>query len=256
MSTPTSSTSRELSTPERRQVARSRLAGAVAGKDLKVLWSSPIPWVAGAMFHVALGLLYVNELQDRRQALIQPLFPLAGFLLVVVAPLLTMRALAEEAGSGTLDVLRAVPVPAGPLVVGKWLAAWLTSLAVLAPAGLAVLVLALFGSPDYGPVVAGFVGLVLLAGAVTAVGVLASSFTASQPVAAVAALFVTLLLWFANKGADAAVAGTFLNRLSLSDRLRGFASGLLDSGDAGFFVVASLIALVLAAFVVDSRTLR
>ena len=229
---------------------------AIAVKDLKVLWASPVPWVAGAVFHVALGLLYVSELQSRGQALIQPLFPLAGFLLVLVAPLLTMRAIAEEAGTGTLDVLQAVPVRSGPLVAGKWLASWMTSVAVLAPAGLAVLVLALYGTPDFGPVVAGFIGLVLLAGAVTAVGVLTSSFTSSQPVAAAAALFVTLLLWFANRGADTAVASAFVTRLSLSDRLRGFAGGLLDSGDAGFFVVVALIALVAAALAVDARKMR
>ena len=63
-------------------MTRAVVSRAVAAKDLEVLWASPVPWVAGAVFHVALGLLYVSELQARRQALIQPLFPLAGFLLL------------------------------------------------------------------------------------------------------------------------------------------------------------------------------
>jgi hypothetical protein len=80
---------------------------AVIRKDLVVLWSSPIPYVVGALFHLALGMLFVDQLAVRRQAVIQPLFPLAGFLLLVMAPLLTMRSFAEEARTGTLDVLQA-----------------------------------------------------------------------------------------------------------------------------------------------------
>ena len=96
----------------------------------------------------------------------------------------------------------------------------------------------------------------LLTGALSGIGLLTSALTSSQPVAAAASLFVGLLLWFANRGADAAVAGPLVTRLSISERLRGFAGGLLDSGDIGFFVVAALVALVVAAFVVDARTLR
>ena len=91
----------------------------------------------------------------------------------------------------------------GQLVAGKWLAAWLTGVLVLAPAGVAVLVLVLFGSPDFGPIIAGFIGLVLLTGALSGIGLLTSALTSSQPVAAAASLFVGLLLWFANRGADA-----------------------------------------------------
>lgn len=229
---------------------------AIARKDLAVLWASPIPWVAGAFFHFVLGLLYASELVARRQALIQPLFPLAGFLLLIIVPILTMRSFAEEARSGTLDLLQAVPVDTRSLIVGKWVATWITALVALAPSGAAVIVLVLFGNPDPGPIVSGYLGLALMAAALAAIGVFASSVTSSQPVAAVIAFFISLILWFAHVGSQTIVTGSFLAHFSISERLRSFAAGIIDTADVGFLLILSIAALVAAATAVDARRLR
>ena len=229
---------------------------AIAAKDLAVMWTSPIPWVAGALLHLVLGLLYVSELTARGQALLQPLFPLAGFLLLIAVPTIAMRLVAEEARTGTLDLLQAIPVPAGTLIAAKWLAAWLTTLLILAPAGLAVALVALYGDPDPGPVLAGFLGLALLGAALGGIGVLTSSLTNSQPVAAILAFFVSLILWFAHVGSNVIVTGPVLAHLSISERLRGFAAGVIDTGDVAFLIVLAGAALVLATAAVDGRRLR
>lgn len=229
---------------------------AIVRKDLTVMWASPIPYVVGALLHLALGLLYVDQLEIRRQAVIQPLFPLAGFLLLVMAPLLTMRSFAEEARTGTLDLLQAVPVGGLSLVLGKWIAAWLTSVVVFAPSGLYVVLLYWFGTPDAGPIAAGFLGLVLLLGAVTGLGVLASSVSSSQPVAAVLALFVSLLFWFVDVASDAPQAESVLLRFSLRERLHSFAGGAVDSSDVTFFVLLLVVSLVLGVQAVEGRRLR
>jgi ABC-2 type transport system permease protein len=221
-----------------------------------VLWASPIPYVVGALFHLALGLLYVDQLEVRRQAVVQPLFPLAGFLLLVMAPLLTMRSFAEEARTGTLDVLQAARVRAAPMVLGKWLAAWMTGLAVFAPALLFVLLLSWWGEPDAGPVIAGFAGLALFTATLTGLGVLASSLSSSQPVAAIVALFLSLLFWFADVADQAPQAGSLLLRFSLRERLRSFASGVVDTSDVAWFVLLVVATLALAAQAVEGRRLR
>jgi ABC-2 type transport system permease protein len=229
---------------------------AIMRKDLVVLWTSAIPWVVGALFYVVLGLLYSGELDTRRQAVIQPLFPFAGFLLLAMVPLLTMRALAEEARTGTLELLQAVPVSAGAIVVGKWLAAWVTALVILLPTSTFVGLLVLYGEPDAGPIIAGFLGMALFAGTLAAIGILTSSLSSSQAVAAVIALFTTLILWFAHLGSETFNALPALAYFSLSERLRSFAGGGVDSADVGFFVVITLAALVLAATAVEGRRLR
>ena len=229
---------------------------AVLRKDFALLWLSPIPWVVGALFHVVLALLFVNELTARRQALVQPLFPIAGFLLVILVPLVTMRAFADEARTGTLDVLLAIPVRLRSLVMGKWLAVWFTVLLVIAPAGLLYGLVTMYGDPDHGPALAGAVGIVLFAAALAALGVLASALVSSQPVAAALALFTTLLVWFAHVGSERLPVGGFLAHFSVSERLQSFAGGALDTGDIAFFCVLTAACLVVTALAVDARRLR
>lgn len=232
------------------------MMGAMVRKDLIVLWASPIPWVVGALFHILLGLLYVAELTARRQALIQPLFPLAGFLLLVSIPILSMRSVADEARSGTLDLLQAAPVPTGRMVIAKWLAAWLSGLGILAPSAAALVILALYGDPDPGPIVAGYVGVALVSAALCGIGVFASSLTSSQPIAAVISFFIGLILWFAHVGSQAIVTGSVLAHFSISERLRSFSAGTIDSSDVGFLFILTAAALVCAATALDGRRLR
>jgi ABC-2 type transport system permease protein len=229
---------------------------AVVRKDLAVLWASPIPYSVGALLHLALGLLYIDQLEVRRQAVLQPLFPLAGFLLLVMVPLITMRSVAEEARTGTLELLEAIPVRPRHLVVGKWIASSVTGLLTFAPALLLVLFVARWGDPDPGPVVSGFFGLALLTVALAAVGVLASSLTASQPVAAVLTLFVSLLFWFADVADDAPATGSVLQRFSLRERLHGFAAGVIDSADVAYFVLLAAAGLLLGVQALAARRLR
>lgn len=229
---------------------------AIWRKDLAVLWATPVPYVVGALFQAVLGVLFVDQLQGRAQALVQPLFPLAGFLLLVTVPILTMRAFADEARSGTLDLLLAVPVGARPLVLGKWLAATTTLVVVTAPATAYAAMVALFGAPDHGPIIAGFLGLVLLIAALAALGVLASALTTSAPVAAMVTFVVAALLWFSGTASATISAGGLLAHLSLSERLRSFAGGAVDVADVGFLVALTIAGLGLAGAAVQARRQR
>jgi ABC-2 type transport system permease protein len=149
-----------------------------------------------------------------------------------------------------------VPVRPRALVPGKWLAAWVSTLALIAPTLVFVWLLHLYGNPEPGPIEAGYLGLVLVAALLAALGVLASTCTTSQPLAAMVALFAALLLWFAHVGSDTVSTGAAVARFSISERLRTFAGGAIDTGDLAFFVLATAAALVLAAAVLGIRRLR
>jgi ABC-2 type transport system permease protein len=225
-------------------------------KELKVIWASPLPYVLGALFHATLGTLGWSQIAGRGQAVFQPLVPIAGFLLLLVAPVLASRTFAEEIKTGTLELLLSIPVSRVRLVVGKYFAVLVTMLAILAPASLFAMLLFLYGHPDAGPIVAGLLGLALFSALLSALGVLSSSLTSSQPVAAVGGLFSVLVLWFAHTGSEALAAGGLLQSLSISERLRGFAGGLVALGDVSFFVAVSAIVLAGAVVAVESRTWR
>jgi ABC-2 type transport system permease protein len=229
---------------------------ALLRKELKVAWASPLPYVLGAVFHSTFGVLGWSQITGRGQAVFQPLVPIAGFLLLLVAPILASRVFAEEIRSGTLELLLAIPVPRGRLVAAKYAAVLITLTALMVPIGLFVLLLVLYGSPDAGPILTGCVGLVLFVAALAAIGVLASSLTASQPLAAVGGLFAVLVLWFAHTGSNAVAVGGFLGAFSLSERLRSFAGGVIDFGDVLFFVSIVFVALAAARVAVESRRWR
>lgn len=229
---------------------------ALFGKELKVVWASPLPYVLGAVFHATLGVLAWSQIVGRGQAVFQPIVPIAGFLLLLVAPILTSRTFSEEIRTGTLELLLAIPVPRAPLLIAKYLAVVVTLVALLAPVGLFVVLLMLYGSPDIGPILSGLIGLLLFAAALCAVGVLMSSLTSSQPLAAIGALFAVLALWFAHTGSEALRIGGFLGALSFSERLRSFAGGLVDLGDVVFFVSLIALALAASAAAVESRRWR
>jgi ABC-2 type transport system permease protein len=226
---------------------------AALRKELATLWTSPVPWVAGAALQAVLAVLFVDQLQARAQAVVQPLFPIAGLLVVVLVPVLAMRAFAEERRTGNLDVLLATPVPTLPLAVGKWLAAWLTAVAIIAPAIALAGLTALWGDPDVGPIVSGFAGLALLAGAVAAIGTLASAATSSQALAALVTILGTIVLWFVGSATSASSTARLLSSVSLSERMRTFASGGIDTRDVTFFVVVTIVCIVAAGFVVRPR---
>lgn len=225
-------------------------------KELMITWASPLPWVMGALFHLLWGYLYVNELEARRQALFQPAVPLAAFLLLVIVPVLTMRTLAEERRSGSLDLLLTTRVRPASLVVGKWAATWLSGVILLAPVTAVVVVIERFASFDPGPVLVSLVGLILMAATLTAIGVVVSSCTASLPLAVAGSFLVGLMLWFAGATPSTGDVAALLARVSLSERLATFAAGGFDSADVVFFLVAPLAALLVAATVVGRRRSR
>jgi len=220
-------------------------------KELATLWVSPLPYVMGALFHLVAGVLYVEQLDVRGQALYQPLFPIAGFLLIALVPLITMRSVAEERSSQTFPVLLAVPVPAHQIVLAKWAAAWLTAAATVAALAAPLLLVARWGDPDPGPGIAGLIGLLLLSGALSAIGVGASALTSSQAVAGVAAFFAGMLLWFSHVGSGGWSGGEVLAHFSLSERMRSFSGGVVDATDVALLAILSLGALLMAWLVLQ-----
>ncbi|HVL81341.1 MAG TPA: ABC transporter permease [Actinomycetota bacterium] len=229
---------------------------SLAAKELKVLWASPLPYVLGAVFHVALGLLGYEQMSGRGQAVFQPIVPVAGFLILLVAPVLTARVLSEEIRSGSLELLLVAAAPPGRIVAGKYLAVVVSLVGLVAPVAAFAFLLFLYGSPDPGPVLTGLLGLVVMAAGLGAVGLLASSLTSSQPLAALGALFSTLLLWFAHAGSDALDANALVAAFSISERLRSFAGGVIDLSDLVFFPSVAGVCLAASVVAVGARRMR
>jgi len=197
------------------------------------------------------GVFYFSDLLGRGVADLQPLFFWTPLVMALTAPAVTMRLVAEERRAGTFELLRALPLSAGEVVAGKFLAG--TAVLALAVAGTLpyVVTVALLGPLEAGPVVAGYVGMLLMAGTLVAAGLLVSTLTSSQTVAFFVTELVTVLWWAAGRLALAMPPelARALEFVSIDSRFRGIARGVIDSRDVVALVAMAAVCLVLATAV-------
>jgi ABC-2 type transport system permease protein len=236
----------------------------IAKREFRSNFDSPLAYVVICLSFLALGLMFFflrGGFWQADHATVQKLFEYTptGLSLLVV-PVVTMRLVAEERRSGTLEMLITLPVKDSDVIGGKYLGA-LGLVLVLVLATL-IYPLAMFkfpwnlGSLDSGPVFSGYLGLILFACAATAIGLLVSSFVESQAVSFFITFFVLGALWWFDDIAEAVGAGWFataLRYVSFQTRLGGFWRGLIDSRDVIFFLSVTAISLVISFRALERR---
>jgi len=234
-------------------------AVTIAQKELRSSLNSPIAYVFIALFAVASwGIFFhVEKFFARDEASMRGFFDWIPWLLWGLAPPLTMRLWADERRLGTWEVLATTPVTTTSLVLGKFLASWaLLALALLFTFAIPVVVSS-FGSLDWGPVVGGYVGALLLGAAYVALGLVGSALAQDQFVALVLGWvfgLVTLLpglpFWetTVNRGVADALRGFAFN-----SRFESIARGLIDARDVLFYATATAFLLVLNIAIVNWR---
>lgn len=231
---------------------------AIAEKELKAYFASPIAYVVTAAFLAVMGYLFAVILGFGRQASLRFVFQNMSIILLLIAPALTMRLLAEEQRTGTIELLLTAPLRDVEVVLGKFLA----SLALLGVMlGLTLyypLLLGLYGKPDWGPIATGYLGVLLLGAGCLAVGLFTSTLTQNQIIAAVLGMGLLLLLWVIG-GAGQLVGGPvgdILRYLDIPNHFNDFTRGIVDSRDVIYYLSLSVSGLFLAVVSLQSRRWR
>jgi ABC-2 type transport system permease protein len=220
---------------------------ALMAKEIRALFVSPIAYAVIAVFLLLNGYSFAITLIASKQASLVHIFFQAAMQLVLLVPLLTMRQFAEERRAGTLELLLTSPAREIDIVLAKFAA---TMTVLLAMTGLTLtyaVILGVYGTPDWGPVYSGYLGLVLLAGALVSVGLAVSALTANQIVAAVVSLGIFGILWAIDSLAallPPPIDNWFIG-LSLLARFTPFAVGAMYTSDLGFFLALILLGLFL-----------
>jgi ABC-2 type transport system permease protein len=232
---------------------------AVTRRELYSYLVSPMAYAVAAVFLLVNGFIFFLIVANPgAEASLRPLLPTTAFLLLLLIPVLTMRLLAEEKSTGTIELLMTFPVTDTQVVLGKFLATLVVYLLMLVPTLIYVGVIVLFGSSEWGPLITAYLGLVLLGGAFIAVGLLSSSLTRNQIVAGVLGIGLLLLLWVL--GAGATVLGPRLSGLvaylSLNDHFMNFGQGVIDLKDVIFYLSFIAGALFLTVRVQESSRWR
>jgi ABC-2 type transport system permease protein len=233
----------------------------LARREFTSYFRQPAGWIIIALYLFLASLIFcLYTLVPGRPATMRDFFAISGWLLLPVAPAITMRLISEELRSGTIEAL--LTSPAGPwsLVLGKFIGACAFLLAMLVPTGVYVAVLSHYSTLplDAGPIISGYICLALVGLLYLGIGTLASSLTSNSTLAFMLALFAILGLMFAEAAGGQAPPGLreLLFSLSLSPRLADFAKGVIDTGHVAFFVSGAMVCVVGAAIVMELRRWR
>jgi ABC-2 type transport system permease protein len=235
-------------------------------RELGAYFRSPLGFVVLAVFLLLAGYFFYSDLlfyalwggASFESGLWERVFLDVRLVLLLTIPLVTMRLFAEERKLGTMELLWSYPVSDASIMAGKFLASLSFLLIMLAPTLAYPCLLGRLHPVDAAPLVAGYLGLLLLGTAFVACGMAASSLTENQVVAAVLAYGVLLLSWFGTW--NEAVAGETVMRLllllSLFERFYGFATGVVDTRDVVYFVLFTAFFLFLTTRILQSRSWR
>lgn len=229
--------------------------GVLLRKELHATFTSPIGYAIATVFLLVAGYTFSLTLFFTKVANLTYIFHQMYVLLVLLVPVLTMRAFAEERKADTLELLLTAPVREVWIVLAKFMAALALVAGLLVASGAYAVVLGLYGEPDWAPIYGGYLALLLLACLLVSVGMLMSSLTENQVVAATASLGTFLMLWFADSVAYILPApfDLFFVNLSLIGHFTTFVSGSLFLSDAGYYLTLMLLALFLTTRVLTER---
>lgn len=253
-----------------------RNALIICRKELRSYFVSPIAYVLLVMFALIFGLFFWlflqrfvfigQEMMMRGQMypmnindeLIRPLLSNASVMALFFIPMITMRLFAEEKRSGTIELLVTSPIRDTEIVVGKWLAAVTLYAIMLVFTGLSLLFLFKYGSPDWKPLLVGYLGLLLQAGALLAIGTFISTLTKNQIIAGAATFAISLILWVIEWPSEfeSATWAKVLSYLSIVTHFESFGRGVLDTKDAIFYATVIFLGLFLTARSMESLRWR
>jgi ABC-2 type transport system permease protein len=235
----------------------------IAKREFRSNFDSPLAYVVICLSFLGLGLLfflYGGGFWQLDRSSVSGIFSYAPLgLALLVVPVVTMRLLAEERRSGTLEMLITLPVSDSDVILGKYFGA--LSLVLTVIVATIAYPIAMFmwpwslGPLDWGPVFAGYFGLALFAAASTAIGLLVTALTESQAIAFFITVFVLAALWFMGPVADL-LSGTWahiLEYVSFSTRLEGFSRGLVDTRDVVYFLSVTAVCLAVAFRALERR---
>jgi ABC-2 type transport system permease protein len=245
---------------------------AVAGKELRSYFASPIAYIVtgfwalvfGYFFYVMLYFFLQRSQQamgmgpqsvNVNQDMIRYVLSNASVVVLFVLPAITMRTYSEEKRSGTIELLLTSPLTDMQIILGKFLGTLALYGTMLLVTVLYIALLFWFGSPEVKPILAGYLGLLLLGGCFLSIGLFISSLTKNQIVAAVITFVTFLMLWVIDwMASDASgTTATVLRYLSITGHFEDFSKGIIDTKHVIYYLSLITFGLFLTAKAVDTE---
>jgi ABC-2 type transport system permease protein len=237
----------------------------IAQREFKLYFNTPAAYMIAFMIFLIIGIIFYANVVNALVYQYAPgvdivIGPLVTLLLFSI-PAITMRLIAEEQRMGTIELLLTSPIRDYELVVGKWLGAFMFTFVLVAVTWVFPLTLNYLVSPgiDQGPLLTGYLGILLICAALTAIGVAVSSLFSNQIAAFFATLGVILLLWFVSMPSEASGASgaELIRYLDFSQHFYNtLLRGIIDTRDILYYLSVTALALFAGTILVETRRWR
>ena len=224
-------------------------------REFRSYFDSPVAYIVLMFFLLISGYFFTSNLFLINQANLRTIFGIIPLLFVFFVPAVSMRLLAEEKKSGTIELLFTYPIRDAEIVVGKYLAALGLIAVLLIFTFLYPLTVSVLGNLDAGQVISGYIGLFFMGAAYLAVGIFASSITENQIVAFIVALAISFFFFILDKVLMYIPEGfaSTLEFLSMDYHFSNIARGVIDSRNLIYFFSMIFVGLLLASHALSRR---
>ncbi|MGV6814390.1 MAG: hypothetical protein ACWA5W_05185 [Phycisphaerales bacterium] len=233
----------------------------IAQRELISMFRVPAGWVIIALFAFLTGVLFINQtLIPGQPGSLRYFFAYSGWLMIPIAPAISMRLMSEEYRSGSIEALRTAPAGDWAVTIGKFLGSVGFLVCMLIPTLTYPIVLQLVSAPapDLGPIFAGYLMLILVGMLYLSIGMLASSLTASQTLAFLGTVMTLILVMVVTSVLAKQTTiqlGAILAQLSIITRINELSKGIVDTSTIAFFLIGSVWMLILTSAVLEIRRL-
>lgn len=230
-------------------------------RELQSFFWSPIAYVVMVVFLILNGFMFgTHNLVPGQEASLRPLFGnFMPIILMFIIPMLTMRLISEEFRSGTIESLMTTPVSDAAVIMGKFFGALLFYGFLLATTLLYAAIVAMFGSPDYGAMFTGYLGLVLVGALYIAIGLFFSTCTSNQIIAVICSFAVLAVIAWLSGALIEEVEGTsrvLLQHVSIQHQFLEFVQGAINLNNLTYFLTTTAFFLFISVKVLESRRWR
>lgn len=228
---------------------------ALTKKELHSYFSSPIAYIILILMLSLFNVFFYLIIDQNREVSLRDVFQLMEFMLVFLIPLLTMRLFSEEKSNGTMEFLLTAPLTHTMIVLGKYLSMLIFYTLLIALTVTYYLIVEYFGDPDPSSMFSGYLGIWLEGAFFIAVGLLASSWTSNQIIAALVSYLILFSLYFSTSFTQyvSGSAEQFLIQLSTHTHLENFAIGIITPSDVVYYLAGIILCLVLTRLSIDNR---
>jgi len=225
-------------------------------KELKGYFISPIAYIVISIFLVLTGWFFFSTFFLYGQAEMRAFFSLLPIIFSFIIPAITMRLFSEEFNTGSYELLFTLPVSSMNIILGKFLAASAFASIMLLPTIFYALFISFLGDLDWGPVIGGYVGAVLMGSAFSAIGLFASSITRNQIIAFITGMSLCFLLTLVDKilfFLPESALGVF-QFLGADFHFKNISKGVIDSRDLFYFLSVCFVMLYSTNLVIQEKS--